>query len=606
MQQAQKIAFIDAMGGIFKPRPAETVVEWSERSLVLDTKATAFAGPYSTSMTPYVREILNAFADGNVGKVVCCFGAQTAKTQTFMAGLSWILANEPSPTMWVMPNKELAESFSDTRLRPMLDSCVELVAMRSTKRRPKKTEFEYDGSILTLVGSNSPANLSSRPVRVLILDEVDKYPQKTNKEAAAIKLAQERTMSFPESKIFESSTPTTTAGEIWQEFLNGDQRRYFVPCPHCGKHIILMLNPERTAFDKLQGCEAKLSWNTDAKREDGTWDYDRVALTAHYVCPHCGGKIGNEAKSKMLRSGEWRPTNPYADKGIRSYHLPTFYAPWRKASWGELAVEFLEAKHSVGGLRNFINSKCAEPDAGQYDGGAMRRRERIILDVSKLSRPNERATIMTVDVQKDHFWYVVREWYTGGDSLLVKWGRCDTFDDLREISETLKADIVGIDDGYEASKVGQECARFSHWICCRGDDRESWPFTTKKGKRVERPFSVRQFDPMLGTANAGRKYVTELRWSNPTVKDILARLRQSDTAPVKWSIPNEYATDEYFKHLNGEWKKRIVSLKTGRATMAWVLRSSLWPNHLLDCECMNLAIALKFEILKNINGKEEE
>ena len=411
-------------------------------------------------------------------------------------------------------------------------------------------------------------------------------------------------MSFPESKIFESSTPTTAAGQIWNEFLNGDQRRYFVPCPHCGKAIILALNPERMAFEKPVGCEAALAWDSAARRPDGTWDYDRVALTAHYKCPHCGGQIDSRHKTRMLSAGEWRPTNPYADRGVRSYHLPTFYAPWKKASWGELAVEFLKAKHSPAGLRNFINSKCAEPDAGQYDGGGMSRRERVILDVSKLSRPSERATIMTVDMQKDHFWYVVREWYLGGDSLLVKWGKADTFDDLREISENLKADIVGIDDGYEASKVARECARYPHWICCRGDDRESFPFTDKKGRRVERPFSVREFDPMLGTAHAGRKYVTELRWSNPTVKDILARLRQSDTAPVKWSIPHEYATDEYFRHLNGEWKKRVVNVKTGRVSLVWVLRSSSWPNHLLDCECMNLAIALKFEILKNINESE--
>ena len=600
MEHTKRLELIESIKTLTKPRPAETVVEWAERSLWLDTTATAFAGPYSTALTPYVREILNNFADGNVGKVVCCFGAQTAKTQTFMAGLAWILANEPSPAMWVMPNKELAESFSDTRLRPMLESCGELSSMRAKKRRPKKTEFEYDGSILTLVGSNSPANLSSRPVRCLMLDEVDKYPMKTGKEAAALELAQERTMSFPESKIFESSTPTTAAGQIWNEFLNGDQRRYFVPCQKCGKSIILTLNPERTAFEKLLGCEAKLSWSEDARRQDGSWDYDRVAATAHYKCPHCGGEIRNESKTQMLGAGEWRPTNPYADKSVRSYHLPTFYAPWR-----ELAVEFLKAKSAVCGVRNFVNSKCAEPDTGQYDGGGMRRRERIILDPSKLSRPNERATIMTVDVQKDHFWYVVREWYTGGDSLLVKWGKCQTFDDLREISESLKADVVGVDDGYEASKVAQECARFPHWICCRGDDRENWPFTTKTGKRIERPFSVRQFDPMLGTANAGRQFVVELRWSNPTVKDILARLRQSDTAPVKWSIPHEYATDEYFRHLNGEWKKRVVNMKMGRASMAWVLRSSSWPNHLLDCECMNLAIALKFEILRNINEREE-
>ncbi len=602
MTSEQHDKFLSSIIQLFKPRPRQSVVEWSEHNLSLDTTSSALSGPYSTAMTPYVREILNTFSDGNIERIVCCFGAQTAKTQTFMCGLAWTLANEPSPTMWVMPNKDLAESFSDTRLRPMLQTSEEIASMILPKKRLKKTEIQLEGALLTLVGSNSPANLASRPVRVLVLDEIDKFPMRTAREADALSLAIERTMSFPEPKIFLSSTPTTSEGQIWQEYLNGDQRRYFLPCPFCQKELILTLNPSKSAFDKMQGCESQLTWSSKAKRSDGTWDYELVERTAHFLCPHCGQKIFNHHKQKMLAKGVWRPTNPYADKKVRSYHLPTFYAPWRKASWGELAVEFLKSKSGVGGLRNFINSKCAEPDAGQWEGEGGNRREHITLTLCDANTPKTKIRFMTVDRQKDYFYYLIREWYQGGDSLLLSWGKADTFDDLKSIADENKVKVVGVDNGFEAVDTNKNCSRLDSpqqpWFALRGDGRQSWPHYDNQRKRIEKPFTKKRIDPLIGTSKQHTRFIWELTWSNPTVKDLLSRLRVSTTAPVKWSILQQFATDEYFQHLNSEYRKREFNRKTGRSQLVWTLRSSRWPNHLLDCECMNIALALFFEILK--------
>lgn len=99
----------------------------------------------------------------------------------------------------------------------------------------------------------------------------------------------------------------------------------------------------------------------------------------------------------------------------------------------------------------------------------------------------------------------------------------------------------------------------------------------------------------------GKRRVFELRWSNPAVKDILARLRDSQTSPVRWAIPSFWATEEYFRHLNGEWKKNVANPQTGRVRSMWVLRSRRWPNHLFDCECMQIACALYNGILKTID-----
>lgn len=602
MRKSQRLEIINSISSVFKPHPKQTVVEWAEQQYSLTPDQSAIAGRYSTAITPYAVEIINSFSDFNFERLVLCFGTQVSKTQSFMAGLGWALVHEPCPIMWVMPNKNLAQNFSETRLQPFLFSSNDIKALIPKKRFSiKLTEMQFVNSLLTLVGSNSPANLASRPVRILFADEIDKFGEETSKEANALVLAAERTRSFAESKICLSSTPTTYEGQIWQEYLNGDQRRWFVPCPHCDKYIVLVLNPQKSAFTKSLDCEAKLCWSETAKRGD-RWDYDAVARSTHFLCPHCKGEIQERYKTKMNALGKWVPTNSdYADSKIRSYHLPSFYAPWRKSGWGYLAVEFLKYKNSVEGLKGFINSVCAEPDMGQWDGSGTLRRELVInRETEELLTEHEGVVIMTVDVQKDHFWFAIREWFNNGDSILLKWGKVDTYDDLEDEKKINGVEYVGVDSGYDTTRVYSECA-MRGWFAMRGDDKQSW---TDKNK-VQVPYIVKVFDPMIGTKKAKLYKIAQLTWSNPSIKDIVARMRDKESSPVKWGIVKEYATEEYFRHLDGEYKKAVVDKRTGRVVRRWVLRNSRWENHLFDCECMNAAAAMFLGILKRKEDEEK-
>lgn len=74
------------------------------------------------------------------------------------------------------------------------------------------SELQFDGMYLVIVGSNSPSQLASRPIRNLFLVEVDKYPGASKKESDPISLATERTKTFRNRKIFKTSTPTLKTG----------------------------------------------------------------------------------------------------------------------------------------------------------------------------------------------------------------------------------------------------------------------------------------------------------------------------------------------------------------------------------------------------------
>ena len=256
---------------LFKPREHLSIPEWAEKNLTLSARVTNIPGAYSTNLTPYVREPLEAFGDDSVRRVCLVWGAQTSKTTTILAGLAYRLAERPCPALWVMPSEALARSFSETRWLPMIDDCPALA-----KEKPDNTdkikilEQHFRKMSLWFVGSNSPANLASRSVSLLMLDEVDKYPEagSSKTEAGALQLAEARVSTYPNHLIITTSTPTTADSTIWSEWLKGDMRFFFVPCPHCGLK------------QKLIGGQIK--WDDKAKLEDSVYDFALVKSSAYY------------------------------------------------------------------------------------------------------------------------------------------------------------------------------------------------------------------------------------------------------------------------------------------------------------------------------------
>jgi phage terminase large subunit GpA-like protein len=332
----------------FAFRPHVDPVTWCEANLSLSSLVTEAPGPYSTRLFPYVREPLNCFADNKVSDVVLCWGAQTAKTTTVAAGILERIANSPSPTLIVQPTTDNAQSFAESRLVPLFESAEQLRRLKPKERdRFKKTEWLLSTCNVNLVGSNSPANLASRPVGLLVCDETDKFSEGSAKEAGAIQLAVERTKAFQSAKRVYTSTPTTDSGAIWGLFLQGDQRYYHCPCPHCRELIRLEWG--------------QVEWDQEARDErTEIWDYQRVQSSAHYKCQRCGGKITDAHKTKILREGVWIASNPTPLPGWRSYHLNSLYSV--AITFGKLAVKWLQAKHgNLSDLQNFINSTLAEP-----------------------------------------------------------------------------------------------------------------------------------------------------------------------------------------------------------------------------------------------------
>ena len=565
---------------------------WCERELKLGAMQSSMPGGYSTAITPYVREPVESFADRDIHSLTLCWGAQTGKTLTVMAGACWYLRHVPSPGLWVMPNRDLAQAFSENRLQPLVLSSAELEAKRRKDRHKwKNLSLAFEDGILELVGSNSPANLASRPSRLLIMDETDKFADQSEKEANALELAELRTRSFIAPKIVKTSTPTLEENLIWQSYLEGDQRRYYVPCPECRKRIVLIWSKSQTALP-LMGCEASMVWDQEAKREDGSWDLERVRKSVRFECPHCKFGIGDEHRPGMIARGEWRPTNPDADPGTRSYHLSSLYAPWASVAWPKTVVAWLKAVESADGVKSFVTGTLAEPDMGS--SSMMVRDEQI---ASEDEQTDDGVMFLTADYQmkRPYFWFVVRTWRENGESALVEHGHVDSWEELVEVQRKHQIpDVrVAVDSRWRPSEVFGECLRHGkiHGSRMGGSFWRGWRSVMGHARRKfyhAKSKSWRAFElkpaakDLLDGKLPKRTTLNVLHVSSCDFKDILAHLRQGDS----WRVSKRAASDrDYWRHLDSE--KLVIS---GSAT-AWRLPNKRVPNHLLDCEMMQVALA---------------
>ncbi|GEB79786.1 terminase [Desulfovibrio desulfuricans] len=297
-----------------------------------------------TDNAPYQRGIMDAITDPNVERVVAMCSAQVGKSEIILNAIGRFIDVDPCPILWVLPTIEMAQTFSKDRLAPMLRDTPSL---RNRVGDPRAKDSDctilhkrFTGGHLTLCGANSPASLASRPVRVVLKDEVDRFPTSAGEEGDPCKLADKRATTFWNRKIIEVSTPTVKgASRIEQSFMESDQRRYFVPCPHCKTMQTL----------KWSGV---------------LWPEGKPEL-ATYTCETCGAEIEDAEKMEMMRRGEWRAT-AQGIPGVAGFHINELYSPW--VTWGRMAQDFLEAKKLPETLQTWVNTALGETWEEQGEG----------------------------------------------------------------------------------------------------------------------------------------------------------------------------------------------------------------------------------------------
>lgn len=327
----------------FKPPQDLTVTEWADKYRRLSPEASAESGPWHTTRTPYLKDVMDAFTDPKVRRIVMAAASQVGKTEMELNIIAYIIDQDPGSILYIHPTLEDARKFSRLRIAPMIRDNKQLrEKVSDIKTRDSGNTIlqkQFPGGMLTIAGSNSPSALASTPVRYVIGDERDRWAESAGSEGDPWGLAEARQATFYNAKAIEVSTPTVKgASNIETSFDQGTQERWCHQCPECGEYGEII-------FDRIH-------FDFDVKKVNGKKSYT-IKGPITWACPHCGCLIEEERMRKQ--PAMWIAENPDAyDKGIRSFWLNAFSSPW--TPWEKIILSFLMAKDDPQQLKVVFNT----------------------------------------------------------------------------------------------------------------------------------------------------------------------------------------------------------------------------------------------------------
>ena len=556
---------------ILSPPPVLTVSQWADEYRRLSPEASAEPGRWNTDRAPYQRAIMDAVNDARCEDIIIMSSAQVGKTELILNIIGYYIDYDPSPILALQPTLEMAQTFSKDRLAPMLRDTPALKGkVKDARSRDSGNTIlhkTFPGGHITMVGANSAAGLASRPIKVVLMDEVDRYPASAGTEGDPIKLAEKRTTTFWNRKKIKVSTPTIKGrSPIEKEFLTSSMEEWNVPCPCCGKY-------------------QPYEW--------GRIHFSDVTMECKFCLEHISERDWKSNPGKWVAAKE--------NNKKRGFHLNELASPWKH--WEEIIEDFKEADRDrkqgdIEKLKTFVNTALGEPweERGEAadDNVLLSRRERYNADLP------DGVLLVTagVDVQDDRFEVEITGWGKGYESwgILYKKIKCnleqeEAWDKLEQFLDT----ELYFENGNSLLVAATCIDTGGHFTS------EAYKFLKKMERKQKKIFGIK------GMGGEGIPLINKISTNNvekvrifllgvDSGKEILmTRLKTVDEGPgyCHFPINADRGYDEtYIKGLTSE--QRVVSVKDNRATLKWVKKSGT-RNEPLDLRNYSTAAA---EILR--------
>jgi phage terminase large subunit GpA-like protein len=327
------------IGQFLQPPPKITVSDWADANRILDSTDSPEAGPWQTSTTPYMEEPMNATGDELTEEIIFMMASQVGKTAgSILNTLGYYIDVDPSSILLVYPTVTMAERVSRQRVEPMIRNCASLrnKIYRTTWGEGRSDSLltkTYPGGILIFGGAEKASSLSQFPMRIILLDEIDRYKGDISKEGDPVRLAVSRAANYWNRKIILASTPTIAgASRIEFAYEDSSMGRWQLPCPACA-------------------CYQELTWPQI--------DYTNYGGRILCKCAYC--REPNTKAAWLAGVGKWVHRHPERRK--RGYALNAIVSPW--VGWQELVEQWIEANKAKRGgdrslLKVFLNTKLAQ------------------------------------------------------------------------------------------------------------------------------------------------------------------------------------------------------------------------------------------------------
>lgn len=572
--------------------PPETRPHWEWCEEFVEIKSSPLGKKFNSTLTPWLREPMQEMPDNRhrEGTAMCC--VQGGKT-TLLKGIALrAMRFDPGNMFITCQTNEDAKEFAKEDFNYSISKIPEL-ASKIPKDRAKQSicNISMPDMFLKIQGANK-SNLQSKPVRWIFNDEVYLWKRGLLDEA------RKRGTRYWNRHVLNFSTAGESGCDLDLAFIAGDQREWHHRCPECNK----LNNPK---WERIR-------WPKDESvKRAGEWDFQKLKEATYFECEHCSAHLQHTERNHRLMNagGAYIAMNPNPTPGHISFHWNALCLPPSTLSWGDLAVEWVKAeiefnKGNEAPRKEFITKRLAE----SYEDNRYAVYTKLPM-VKAGNRPDEAFRFLTVDVQEAEFWAVVRAWSKTGESWLIWAGKLLSYEEIesKAKAENVPAACVFIDCSYDTRKVYLECAKRNEietikgrrewvgWKALNGEAeaRKSFVFRPAKGAARLLPYSYpgKYVDPMMGMAANERRYAKMFLWSNIAIKDILARLR--DKKGARW-VGYEGVCEDWHKHMFSERRVRVY--KSGQDVSKWEPIGKR-PNHLWDCECMQVVAACMAEVI---------
>lgn len=475
-----------------------TVDEWADAYRVLDGGLSAEAGQWRTDRTPYMREPMRAFTDPRTEEITVVSPSQVGKSELELNCIGYIIDQDPSTILYIHPTKEAAQEFSRLRLEPCIKATPilrdRLKDVKQVGRTASSTIMmkAFPGGMLNFVGSNSASGLSSKPVRYIVADELDRWSPSAGRDGDPWELAVKRQATFFNRKRISVSSPTIKGqSRIEALYYRGTQERWKTQCPHCEQfHEIRFDDIRFTAEPVKRGYRTE--WNINLQG---------------WRCPGCG-EITDEQTAKK-QPARWEASEPdnLLKNRARSFWLNGFVSPW--CEWERIIQEFFEVKNDPERLKVWKNTTLGELwEQRSVDIDAeelMKRAEEYPADADLPGEPGKSGPLILtcgVDCQHAYMQYEVVGWARFGESWGIQSGYIQGTPDDEEtwrqldtvLQKTyrfangrgLKIAMTFVDsgDGKYTNEIARNTARREHLrvFACKGDGRAGKPFINQPSR----------------------------------------------------------------------------------------------------------------------------
>lgn len=592
-----KKATVDLFTRIFKtlePPPDLKISEWADRFRRLSGEAASKGGAWDTDLAPYQREIMDAISDNGIRKVVVMSAAQIGKTDAFLLNtIGYYIHYDACPILLMQPTLSMAETFSKDRLMPMVRDTPVLRGRISDKARTSgNTIFKksFPGGRITMTGANSPTELRSRPIRILLADEIDAYPATAGNDGDPLVLGAKRLTTFWNRKEVYVSTPTVKGiSRIEVEYENSTQEEWNVPCPSCGEY-------------------QPLTWGQIKFDRDGAGEVTSVS----HVCKHCGViSTEYEWKEKFI-NGKY--VAKYPERKVRGFHLNSLASTLTPLGWKQIVKDFLVAdeerkKGNVELYKAWTNTELGETweeDGHQIeDSVLMKRRQKYNCEV-----PEDVVVITAgIDTQDDRFEIEVVGWGIGYESWGIQYAKIYGDPKLPEVWEKLDEFLLQTFEKKDGTAMKIKCA-------CM-DSGGHFPNEVYKFCKVR---YHRGIFAIKGKGGADVPYIPRPTKNNrvkaflfilgvDTGKSLLfQRLVIDEEGPGYCHFPREEEKgydEDYFKGLTAE--KMVLHYKKGRPMFEWELKQKGMRNEPLDVRnYAQAAVVISGVTLKEKKGRKRK